>query len=140
MEISIKLLEGCGEVEFGSSKEKFIELMGSPAQVEMISEEGESVQTQLLEYPELNTSFFFEGKNDKYYLNSCDTNNTEALLFGKKIFELDKKAAISLFKNMGYEKYETATEEWGEMRMTFENSMCDLYFDGNQLTSVIWGY
>lgn len=140
MEISIKLLEGIDDIEFGSAKEKFIELMGAPAQMEIISDEDEPVQTQLMEYPDLLTTFFFEGKNDKYYLNSCDTNNKEAVLFGKKIFSLDKKSTISLFKNMGFEKYETATEEWGEMRMTFENSMCDLYFNGNQLSSIIWGY
>ncbi len=140
MEITIKLLEGFNEVEFGMRKEKFIELLGAPSQVEIISEEDEPVQTELLEYPELSTTFFFEGKNNKFYLNSCDTTNKEAILFGRKLFTLDKKTTITLFTNMGYEKYETATEEWGEMRMTFENSMCDLYFDGNQLKSVIWGY
>ena len=140
MELSIKLLEGLNEIEFGTAREKFTELMGEPSQVEIISEEDEPVQTELLEYPQLMTTFFFEGKNNKFYLNSCDTTNTNAVLFGKKIFDLDKKTIISLFKNMGFDKYETATEEWGEMRMTFENSMCDLYFNGNQLTSVIWGY
>jgi len=140
MELLIRLLEGINEIEFGTPKEKFIEIMGEPAQVEIISEEDEPVQTELMEYPEIKTTFFFEGKNNKFYFNSCDTNNKEALLFGKRIFDLDKKTTISLFHNMGFEKYETATEDWGEMRMTFENSMCDLYFNGNKLTSVIWGY
>jgi hypothetical protein len=140
MELQIKLLEGINDIDFGISKENFIEKMGQPAQTEVISEPDDPVTTILLEYPELQTSFFFEGKNDKYHLNSCDTNNPESVLFGKKIFSMNKKEIAELFNNMGFEKYKTATEEWGEMRMTFENSMCDLYFDDGKLSSVIWGY
>jgi len=140
MELTIKILEGFNDVDFGTSKEKFIEKMGEAAQTEIISDDEDPITTQLLEYPELKTSFFFEGKNGKFYLNSCDTNNENAMLFGKKILMLNKKEVISLFNNMGYDKYETKTEEWGEMRMTFEDSMIDLYYDGNELISVIWGY
>ncbi len=140
MELTIKLLEGFNDIEFGISKEKFLETMGQAAQTETISEPDEPVTTILLNYPEMQTSFFFEGKNGKFYLNSCDTTNRESLLFGKKIFDSDKNGIVELFRNMGFEKYETAMEEWGEMRLTFENSMADFYFKDRKLVSVTWGY
>lgn len=140
MNIQIKLLEGFNELEFGMSKEKFLEKMGEPDQIETISDEDDPITTLLLQYEEWETSFFFEGKNGKFYLNSCDSSNTDIELFGRKLYEMDSKEIIALFQTMGYEKYETATEEWGEMRLTFENAMADLYFSDRKLNSVIWGY
>lgn len=136
----IKLLEGLNELEFGMPKEDFLEKMGPAVQEETISEEDEAVQTVLLEYPDWETSFFFEGKAGKFYLNSCDSTNKGAELFGLKIFEMSKDELVQLFKNMGFENYETKMEEWGEMRLTFENSMADLYFENRKLSSIIWGY
>jgi hypothetical protein len=138
--VKIKLLEGFNDIEFGISKEKFIEQMGEPDQVETISEDEDPVTTILLQYEEHQSSFFFEGKNEKYYLNSCDTSHPDAEIFGKKIFDLNPNACIQLFNEMGFGKHETATEEWGEMRLTFENSMADLYFENKKLSSLIWGY
>lgn len=140
MKLEIKLLEGCNEATFGMPKEKFIELMGKPDQVEVLSEDDDPVTTLLLQYDALDTSFFFEGKADKFYLNSCDSSNNEAAVFGKSVFELNTKELIELFKEMGFDKYETATEDWGEMRLTFENAMVDFYFSNRKLSSVIWGY
>ncbi|MBN2745234.1 MAG: hypothetical protein JXR34_00770 [Bacteroidales bacterium] len=138
--MEIKLLEGFDEITFGTSMESFIEKLGQPDQQEIISDDEDPVTTVLLQYDSLQTSFFFEGKNEKYYLNSCDSNNEDCQLFGNTIFTKSPKELIELFQNMGFEKHETATEEWGEMRLSFENSMADFYFENRKLISVIWGY
>lgn len=140
MEINVKLLEGCNDLEFGMSKEKFLASMGEPNQIETISEPEEPITTLLLQYDEWQTSFFFEGKVDKFYLNSCDTSNAESIIFGRKVFELSSKEIIALFKEMGFDEYVTATEDWGEMRLTFDNAMADFYFSERKLSSIIWGY
>lgn len=136
----IKLLEGINDIPFGISKDDFIKQMGEPDQIETISEDDDPVTTILLQYANMETSFFFEGKDNKYHLNSCDSSNTSIELFGKAIFSYSPKQLKELFNEMGFPKSETQTEEWGEMRLSFENAMVDFYFKDAKLSSVIWGY
>lgn len=138
--MNIYILEGTDEISFGMPMSEFLEKMGTPDQQETVSEPEDVIKTELLNYSNIKTSFFFEGKGDKYYLSSIDTENPEAKIVGKEVFNMNVKELAELFKNIGFDEYETEMEPFGEMRLTFDDAMIDFYFVDRKVSSIIWGY
>lgn len=136
---SINLLEGFGKIPFGMKMESFIDLMGKPEQEEIISDEGDELKVILLSYPELSTSFFFEGDNDGMFLSSCDSESEEITIFGVEIMDLKISKIVALFEDKGVTEKEHEEEEWGEERISYNEFLIDFYFDNKRLKSVTWG-
>jgi hypothetical protein len=62
----------------------------------------------------------------------------DSLIFGVKVFDLDKDQLIALMKKNGYKEYEIELEE-GENRLSFEEGLIDFFYAGGELIAVSWG-
>lgn len=133
--LTIEPLEGFGKLKFGQTIEQTVRDLGEAEQVEQIDEE--EFDSVVMHYWDKGVSIFFEGIS-KSVISCFETDNTAATLFGKAVFELDKKAIISLMKKNGYKEYELELEE-GENRLTFEEGLIDFFFENNELIAVSWG-
>ena len=135
--LQIKLGFGLFNISFGSIMADVEILLGQPEAVELLDEIEESHST-VWHYWELGFSLFFsENKNQTFY--SVEIDNPEVLLWGVKIFTLKEKQIIELFKNKGINTYETEIHEWGEKRLSFDDSNIDFYFEKNKLCSINYG-
>jgi len=136
--MNIKLLEGFDNLNFGITREEFLELFPQCTDFEILEEEGElKVEAVLLD--SLKNTMYFEGDETEMLFTACDTENNEALLFGEKIFEKSESEIIEIMANHKYTEYETEIEEWGEKNISFIDAMVDFYFNDGKLTSVSWG-
>lgn len=133
--MTIEPLKGFGDLKFGQTIEKTVLEFGEAEQVEQIDEE--DFDSVVMHYWEKGVSIFFEGIS-KSVISCFETDNTEATLFGKAVFELDKESIIKLMKSNGYKEYELELEE-GENRLTFEDAMIDFFFQNEELIAVSWG-
>lgn len=133
--MTIEPLKGFGDLKFGQTIEKTVQEFGEAEQVEQIDEE--DFDSVVMHYWEKGVSIFFEGIS-KSVISCFETDNTEATLFGKAVFEMDKSAIIKLMKSNGYKEYELELEE-GENRLTFEDGMIDFFFQNEELIAVSWG-
>ncbi len=133
--MTIEPLKGFGDLKFGQTIEKTVKEFGEAEQVEQIDEE--DFDSVVMHYWEKGVSIFFEGIS-KSVISCFETDNTEATLFGKAVFEMDKNAIIKLMKSNGYKEYELELEE-GENRLTFEDGMIDFFFQNEELIAVSWG-
>ena len=89
------------------------------------------------EYDDLQTNIYFEGIT-KSVVACFETENENATLYGKKIFDLDQNAVIEMMKAQGYKELEQETED-GELRISFEDALIDFFFDEEGMTAVSWG-
>ncbi len=136
--LSIRPLQGFGELDFGASMEEIIEIMGQPEDSEVLSDGDEEVETLLWYYYKNGITLFIEGAEHSV-LSNCETDNDQAILFGNRVFEMLEDEIIQLMVEHGYTKYEVEEETWGEKRITFEDAQTDFYFEREQLVTVNWG-
>jgi len=68
-----------------------------------------------------------------------DLDNKNATLFGEKVFDMNEDAITQLMNKHGYVEIEKEEEEWGELRLTFDDAMIDFYFIEGELAAVNWG-
>ena len=136
--IEIKPLQGVNDVEFGISVSELVAQLGEPDQIEDLTEDGDNQNIEMLNYEKAKISFFCEGI-DELILNSCDTENVNATIFGEMIFKMKEKEIVDLFAKHDFDDLETENEEWGETRISFNDALVDLYFIENQLISITWG-
>lgn len=128
---------GFGEINFGDPSEKVIRLLGQPEDVENI-EDVDGFHTVVLYYYELGITVFFEGRA-KSVVACIETENPDATMFGKAIFDMTEKDIIDLMKDKGYEVAETEMETTGERRVSFDDAMIDFFFLEGDLVVVNWG-
>ncbi len=129
---------GFGELKFGNTIEEILAFVGEAEEVEDIQEE--DFNTVIMNYWEKGFSVFIEGTGAERSIASCfETDNSEATLFGKKVFELKESEIIDLMKANGFKEIETETEENDEYRLSFEDGLIDFFFEDNELIAVNWG-
>ncbi len=139
MKISIELTKGIENLPFGITPEKVRVLMGEPSEVEELENATDgSVESIVWNYPEEGLNFFFEASTGEPSLCTIESDNIETLLYGKKVFELDKLQILSLMKEQGYSDTEEEDETWGEHRLTFNDAQIDFYFIDEELSLVSW--
>lgn len=140
--LEILLLEGLNDLKFGDSPATVEKTLGKPQETKKLSDEGEEMDedldTILWEYDNQGLTLFFEGKNN-HVLSCFETDNPEAELFGRKIFELSEEEIITLMKENGLTQIDSEEEEWGEKRVSFDEGLIDFYFQDNELITVNWG-
>lgn len=136
MNLEIKPKVGLGDLLFGEIPENVTKLFGEPEQAEEINTD-DDLKTTILSYSN-GVTVFLEGLVEPVVSN-FDIDNTNATLFGKKIFKMDEQAIIALMNENHFTELEREEEEWGEMRLSFDDAMLDFYFEDNKLAAVSWG-
>ena len=130
--------KGFGDLLFGISVEKVIELAGQSDEVEDLEDNDGEYNTIVMNYWKNEYSAFFEGE-DKSLLTCIETSNKEASLFNKKIFDIKERDLIDLMKEHGYELSDSEEETWGEKRLSFETALMDFYYENGKLLTINWG-
>jgi hypothetical protein len=137
-DFTIQPLKGYGEIPFGMTLDETVKLLNMPDFYEELSDMEETGNRSIYyEYDAIQTNIYFEGIT-KSVVACFETENEEATLFGKKVFDLKKADVIKLMKDNGYNEVEEETED-GELRVSFEEAMIDFFYDGDKITAVSWG-
>jgi hypothetical protein len=137
-DFTIMPLKGYGEIPFGMTLDDAVKKLGMPDFYEELSDMEETGNRSIYyEYDELETNIYFEGVT-KSVVACFETENTEATLYGKPVFDLTKEEIIDLMKKQGFKELEEETED-EELRVSFEDAMVDFFFDEDELTAVSWG-
>ena len=135
---TIMPLKGYGEIPFGMTLDETVKLLNMPDFYEELSDMEETGNRSIYyEYDAIQTNIYFEGIT-KSVVACFETENEEATLYGKKVFDLKKADVIKLMKDNGFNNLEEETED-GELRVSFEDAMMDFFFDEEGLTAVSWG-
>jgi hypothetical protein len=136
LSMEIKPMKGLGELVFGMKAEEVQKLLGEAEETEEIDEE--EVKTLIWHYWTKGFSVFFdEDQNNR--LSSIEIDNEEATLWGKRIFQMDEKTLVDLFKEKGFKELDIEDHEWGERRVSFDDAIVDLYFENGELTGINYG-
>lgn len=137
-DFTIEPLKGYGEIPFGMTLDEAVKTLGMPDFYEELSDMEETGNRSIFyEYDELETNIYFEGVT-KSVVACFETENTEATIYGKPVFDLTKEEIIDLMKKQGFKELEEETED-EELRVSFEDAMVDFFFDEDELTAVSWG-
>jgi hypothetical protein len=134
--IIIEPLKGCSSIPFGLPVEELVAKLGEPEEIDHLDTD-DHMNTIVLHYWDLGLSVFFEGTS-RPVLSCFETDDMEARLFGQKVFSLNREQVIALMKDNGFGNYEIEEEE-GEMRLSFEDALVDLFYDGDELLAINWG-
>ena len=136
--LEIRPLVGFGELKFGADQSDVENYIGEPQEIEDLPGEADESDAEVWNYWDQGHTIFFE----KDMSNKCtcfETDNDEAVLFGKNVFELNEKQIIELMETNGYREIDTEDEEWGERRVSYSDAVMDFYFEEDKLISVSWG-
>ena len=134
----IEPLKGFGEIPFGMTLDEAVKVLGNPTFYEELGDMEETGNRSIYyEYEELETNIYFEGIT-KSVAACFETENADSVLFGKKVFDMNRADIIQLMKDNGYKEIEEEDED-GEHRVSFEDALMDFFFDGDQMTAISWG-
>ena len=137
-DFTIMPLKGYGEIPFGMTLDETVKLLGMPEFYEEVSDMEETGNRSMYyEYEDIQTSIYFEGIT-KSVVAYFETENEDATLYGKNVFDLKKDEVISLMKANGFKELEEETED-GELRVSFEDAMTNFFFEDDVITVVSWG-
>lgn len=136
MNLEIKPKIGLGDIKFGEIPENVTKIFGEPEQAEEITSD-DDLKTTILSYNN-GVTIFLEGIVEPVVSN-FDIDNKKASLFGKEIFGMQENDIIALMNEKGYREIEKEEEEWGEVRLTFDDALVDFYFEEEKLVAVSWG-
>ena len=135
---TIEPLKGYGEIPFGMTLDEAVKMLGMPNFYEELNDMEETENRSIYyEYDDLQTNIYFEGIT-KSVVACFETENENATLYGKKVFDLDQKTVIEMMKAKGFIELEQETED-GELRISFEDALIDFFFDEEGMTAVSWG-
>jgi hypothetical protein len=135
--ITIEPLKGCGEISFGQAMDDAVKIIGAPTYYEeLVDIEDIGNRTIFCQYEDLNLNIYFEGIT-KSVVACFDTDNEDALLYGEKVFDLNRSQVIDLMKKNGYSDIEQEMEE-DEFRISFNDCLVDFYFIDEELQAVNW--
>ncbi|MFN2395632.1 MAG: hypothetical protein ABR597_08085 [Bacteroidales bacterium] len=136
--LEIRPLVGFGELKFGADQSEVENYLGEPQEIEDLPGEADESDAEVWNYWDDGHTVFFE----KDMENKCtcfETDNDDAILFGKNVFDLDEKQIIELMETNDYREIDTEDEEWGERRVSYSDAVMDFYFEDGKLISVSWG-
>lgn len=136
MENVILPKKGYGTLSFGMTPDEVVAIMGNPEYYEEIDNEDEA-PILYYEYENLGLSVYFEQDGEKNTLTYFETENEDVALYDTKIFSLKSKQVIELMKKNGIELSERDDDE-GETRLSFDDIMTDIFFEGDEMTAISW--
>ena len=135
----IEPLKGYGDIKFGMSIDEVVGIFGTPSNHEELDPiiEGNEISSILYDYDDIAVSVCFEG-TDKLQVSSISTINEDAILFGEKIYDMNRNQVIELMKKNGYKEYDEEEQE-GDTCLIYDELMLDFYFNEGELIDVVWG-
>lgn len=134
----IEPLKGFGELPFGMSLDEAVKYLGMPDFYEELNDMEETGNRSIYyQYDAMETSIYFEGIT-KSVVACFETENSDSILYGTKVFELNRLEVIELMRENGFSELEEEDED-GEHRVSFEDALIDFFFDGDEMTAVSWG-
>ena len=137
-DFTIMPLKGYGEIPFGMPLDDAVKVLNMPDFYEELNDMEETGNRSIYyEYDALETNIYFEGVT-KSVVACFETENREATLYGKPVFDLTKKEIIDLMKEHGFKELEEENED-DELRVSFEDALIDFFFEDEMLTAVSWG-
>lgn len=136
-ENEISLGVGMGPLKFGASMDEVRALMGEPEEIEE-SEDDDEFEHQAWNYLEEGYSLYFD-REDDYRLSCIETDHPGMRLYGEAIHGMSPEQLQELMKRHGHEQSEVEKMDTGEMRISYEKEMIDLYFDEDELQFVNFG-
>ncbi len=132
--LEVKPKQGLSGLCFGSTMTEAERYFGKPEAVEHI-DELEEYKSIVWHYWEKGFSLFFDDSFQNTF--SCvELNDERTLLWDQKIFKMNEKQIVSLFKERGYVEIDQEEHEWGERRVSLDDAKVDLYFENEMLMSV----
>ncbi|MGZ4034119.1 MAG: hypothetical protein ACXVPU_06430 [Bacteroidia bacterium] len=135
--LEIKPVLGLSNLLFGASMAEAEKVFGKAEESELL-DDIEDCQSTVWHYWDNGFSLFFD-ENDNQLFCSVEIDNKDVILWGQKIFSLNEKQIIELFKKKGITVFETEVHEWGEKRLSFDEANIDFYFEKNKLSSINYG-
>ena len=136
-ELEIKPGTGLSSLLFGATMADAEKAFGKAEEIEVL-DDIEDCEATVWHYWDCGFTLFFDQHNNQLF-NCVEIDNMDAELWGKKIFDLNEKQIIELFKSKGIIKYETELHDWGEKRLSFDDANIDFYFEKNKLSSINYG-
>lgn len=134
----IEPLKGFGELPFGMPLDDAVKVLGMPDFYEELNDMEETGNRSIYyQYDALETSIYFEGIT-KSVVACFETENTDSILYGTKVFDLNRAEVIELMRENGFSELEEEDED-GEHRISFEDALIDFFFEGEEMTAVSWG-
>jgi hypothetical protein len=137
MKLDVKLKKGVGDLQFNSTIDQAMKLMGAPTDVENIGEDID-YPTTILHYDSLGISLFFE-TNETCMLTCIDIDNSDTTIFGQKVMGEPSRVIEELMIKNNILNKTKEDEDWGEMRISFEDYSIDFYFIDDKLVSITFG-
>ena len=136
-ENEIILGSGMGPLRFGATMDEVRTLVGEPEEIEE-SEDDDEFEHQAWNYLEEGYSLYFD-REDDYRLSCIETDHPGMRLYGEAIHGKSPEEIQELMKRHGHEHSEIEKMDTGEMRISYEKEMIDLYFDDEELQFVNFG-
>jgi len=134
----INLLKGFCTLNFGVSSVDAELVFGKPEEIQVLDDPILETSCTVYHYWDSGFSLFFDNKNSMKF-GSVEVDNTDTLLFGKKLFSLNEQQLIDLMKEHNYTLSDTERQEWGEKRLSFDEAGLDCYFENQKLASINFG-
>ena len=128
---------GLSTLLFGTTMAEAEKIFGKAEETELL-DDIEDCQSTVWHYWDRGFSIFFDESNNQLFC-CVEIDNSDVQLWGQKIFEMNEKDIIGLFKNKGISVFETEQHEWGEKRLSFDEANIDFYFEKNKLSSINYG-
>ena len=138
-ENEIILGTGMGPLRFGATMDEVRTLVGEPEEIEE-SDEDDDFEHQAWNYHEEDylLSLYFD-REDDFRLSCIETDNPSMRLFGEAIYGRSVDQVKALMQRHGQAAPELETMEEGAVRLSYEQSMIDLYFEEGELQFVNFG-
>jgi len=138
-ENEIILGTGMGPLRFGATMDEVRTLVGEPEEIEE-SDEDDDFEHQAWNYHEEDylLSLYFD-REDDFRLSCIETDNPSMRLFGEAIFGMGVEQIKALMQRHNQLTPELETMEEGAVRLSYEKSMIDLYFEEGELQFVNFG-
>ena len=138
-ENEIVLGTGIGPLRFGMSQDEVRALVGEPEEIEASDDEDEfEHQEWVYHEDDYLVSLYFD-REDDFRLSCIETDNPHMRLFGQALVGQPLAGVQALLKQHGLAEPEIETMDGGEVRLSYEQSMIDLYFEDDELQFINFG-
>ena len=138
-ENEIILGTGMGPLRFGAPMDEVRTLVGEPEEIEE-SDDDDEFEHKAWNYHEDDylLSLYFD-REDDFRLSCIETDNPSMRLFGEAIHGLSVDQVKALMQRHSQSTPEMEEMEEGAVRLSYEKSMIDLYFEEGELQFVNFG-
>ncbi len=138
-ENEIILGTGMGPLRFGATMDEVRTLVGEPEEIDESDEEDE-FEHQAWNYHEDDhlLSLYFD-REDDFRLSCIETDHPGMRLYGEAIHGMSMDSFRALMQRQGLASPEMETMEEGQVRLSYEEEMIDIYFEDDKLLFINFG-